>query len=86
MYFYVAYVPPGRNYFIVKHDQDTIVEDEETAEGKQDLKLKTFFSSIAPNKGKKPKEFYVHELIAGFRHEDVPSGKYNNHWRFYFAD
>ena len=72
MYFHVAYVPPGRNYYIVKHDSDTIIEDEEVEEGKADVKLKKFFTSIHPNKGRKPKEFYVHELIAGFRHEDVP--------------
>ena len=48
----------------------------DTEDGKKEKNLFNFLSvRLSPRKKVVPKEFYVHELLAGFRHEPIPKCK-----------
>ena len=78
MYFYVDFVTPGKNYFVVKYNEEQI-QIEDTDEEKNTTRpiIGMFANAFSPTKKKRlqKKDFYVHELLAGFRHEDIPKRK-----------
>ena len=58
MYFYVDFIPPGKNYFVVKHNQEEIQEEEEEKpQPKKGLGALLASSLVSPKKKpKKPEE------------------------------
>lgn len=69
LFFYCAWVKPGRHTYLIKHDGDFVYE--ETAESQYQKKIDNFMATkMSPGK-KSDKSFYVHELLAGFRTEPI---------------
>ena len=69
LYFYCTWIKPGRHTYLIKHDTDNIYSD--TEEGQYSKKIDNFMATkMSPGK-KSTKNFYVHELLAGFRTEPI---------------
>lgn len=67
VYCWVGYVKPGRHNYAIKHDNEEIYSDGE--EGQYDKKVDLFKQKTMKMGKKSTKNFYVHELLAGFRQE-----------------
>ena len=73
IYFHIDWVKPGRHIYTIEHTPDEIYTDDEAEkEGKMFEEMR---KKIAAQKGlgkKATDTFYVHEMLAGFRTDDVP--------------
>ena len=73
IYFHIDWVKPGRHVYAIEHTPEPIYSgDEAEKEGKM---LEEMRAKIAKQKGlgkKADETFYVHEMLAGFRTDDVP--------------
>ena len=73
IYFHIDWLKPGRHFYIIEHTNETIYENDLDAlvgKSKSYIKAKML---IKKGQGKKSQEsFYVHEMLATFRTDDIP--------------
>ena len=70
VYIHLAWCKPGLHTFVVKHEPDEVSSDEK--EGKSKASFSNFMNLKTKQKAKEKKTFFVHDMLATFRDENVP--------------
>lgn len=70
VYIHLAWCKPGLHTFAIKHESEDVVSDGE--EGQQKAAFSLFMNTKVKQGSKERKTFYVHDMLATFRDEEVP--------------
>ena len=79
VYFHIDWVKPGRHTFLIQHDNQEVKLEKESAGGGilglMGIKRKVEPAPMLPQLKKSKADFYVHEMLATFRTDQIPPCK-----------